>query len=179
MLLFRINFAFSLVWFERPTPLYLKPLLHLCWGWSSSSEEFPSLSDCEALTEKSVKYPLMDLSSSLLIEDELLIWNLSSDCVVGVTALSPSRLLVTKMVGVVTVTDAEDTSTVLVVLLSKTLEVEEAEEEFFNKWKRWRHYLFKIKFHTKLGCCTCKEKFYYRKLRSSPFIRRGLETNGK
>ena len=56
------------------------------------------------------------------------------------------------MVGVLTVTDAEDTSTVLVVLLSKTLEVEEAEEEFFNKWKRWRHYLFKIKFHTKLGC---------------------------
>ena len=109
----------------------------------------------------------------------VLIWNLSSDCVVGITALSPSRLLVTKMVGVLTVTDAADTSTVLVVLLSKTLEVEEAEEEFFNKWKRWRHYLFKIKFHTKLGCCTCKEKFYYRKLRSSPFIRRGLETNGK
>ena len=49
----------------------------------------------------------------------------------GITALSPSRLLVTKMVGVLTVTDAEDTSTVLVVLLSKTLEVEEAEEEFF------------------------------------------------
>ena len=34
----------------------------------------------------------------------------------------------------------------------------------FHKWKRWRHYLFKIKFHTKLGCCTCKEKFYYRKI---------------
>ena len=49
----------------------------------------------------------------------------------GITALSPSRLLVTKMVGVLTVTDAADTSTVLVVLLSKTLEVEEAEEEFF------------------------------------------------
>ena len=35
------------------------------------------------------------------------------------------------MVGVLTVTDAEDTSNELVVLLSETLETEETEGEFF------------------------------------------------
>ena len=49
----------------------------------------------------------------------------------GITALSPSKLLDTEMVGVLTVTDAEDTSTVLVVLLSNTLEAKETEGEFF------------------------------------------------
>ena len=88
----------------------------------------------------------MDLSSPLLIEDELLtnlskvepslamassiLFNLSSDSVVGITALSPSKLLDTKMVGVLTVTDAEDASTVLVVLLSESLEAEVTEGEF-------------------------------------------------
>ena len=86
---------------------------------------------------------MMDLSSPLLIEDELLInlskgdpslamvssilFSLSSDSVVGITALSPSNLLDTEMVGVLTVTDAEDTSTVLVVLLPETLEAKETE----------------------------------------------------
>ena len=86
---------------------------------------------------------MMDLSSPLLIEDELLInlskgdpslamassilFILSSDSVVGITALSPSNLLDTEMVGVLTVTDAEDTSTVLVVLLPETLEAKETE----------------------------------------------------
>ena len=90
----------------------------------------------------------MDLSSPLLIEDEMLInlskvelslamassilFNLSSDYVVGITALSPSKLLDTKMVGVLTVTDTEDTSTVLVVLLSESLEAEVTEREFFK-----------------------------------------------
>ena len=90
----------------------------------------------------------MDLSSPLLIEDELLtnlskvepslamassiLFNLSSDSVVGITALSPSKLLDTKMVGVLTVTDAEDASTVLVVLLSESLEAEVTEGEFFK-----------------------------------------------
>ena len=59
------------------------------------------------------------------------LFNLSSDSLVGITALSPSKLLDTEMVGVLTVTDAEDTSTVLVVLLPETLEAEENEEEFF------------------------------------------------
>ena len=86
---------------------------------------------------------MMDLSSPLLIEDELLInlskgdpslamgssilFSLSSDSVVGITALSPSNLLNTEMVGVLTLTDAEDTSTVLVVLLPETLEAKETE----------------------------------------------------
>ena len=48
-----------------------------------------------------------------------------------ITALSPSKLLDTGMVGVLTVTDADDTSTVLVVLLSETLETEKTEGEFF------------------------------------------------
>ena len=89
----------------------------------------------------------MDLSSPLLIEDELLInlskvdpslamassilFNLSFGSVVGITALSPSKLLDTEMVGVLTVTDTEDTSNELVVLLSETLETEETEGEFF------------------------------------------------
>ena len=93
----------------------------------------------------------MDLSSPLLIEDELLtnlskvepslamassiLFNLSSDSVVGITALSPSKLLDTKMVGVLTVTDAEDASTVLVVLLSESLEAEVTEGEFFKGGK--------------------------------------------
>ena len=105
------------------------------------------MSDCGALTEKSVKYPLIDLSSLFLIEDELLInlseiypslamassilFTLSSDSVVGITALSPSKLLNAEIVGVLAATDAEDTSTVLVVLLPETLEAEENEEEFF------------------------------------------------
>ena len=79
----------------------------------------------------------MDLSSPLLIEDELLVnlfkvdpslaitssilFSLSSDSVVAITALSPPKLLDTEMVGVLTVTDAEDTSTVLVVLLSESV----------------------------------------------------------
>ena len=90
----------------------------------------------------------MDLSSPLLIEDEMLInlskvepslamassilFNLSSDSVVGITALSPSKLLGTKTVGVLTVTDKEDTSNVLVVLLSESLEAEVTEREFFK-----------------------------------------------
>ena len=90
----------------------------------------------------------MDLSSPLLIEDELLtnlskvepslamassiLFKLSSDSVVGITALSPSKLLDTKMVGVLTVTDAEDASTVLVVLLSESLVAEVTEGEFFK-----------------------------------------------
>ena len=75
----------------------------------------------------------MDLSSPLFIEDELLInlskvdpsltmassilFSLSSNSVMGITALSPSKPLDTEMMGVLTVTDAEDTSTVRVVLL--------------------------------------------------------------
>ena len=75
----------------------------------------------------------MDLSSPLLIEDDLLInlskvdpslamassilFSLPSDSVVGITALSPSKLLDTEMVGVLTVTDTEDASTGLVLLL--------------------------------------------------------------
>ena len=58
------------------------------------------------------------------------LFNLSSDSLVGITALSPSKLLDTEMVGVLTETDAEDTSTILVVLLSETLETEETEGEF-------------------------------------------------
>ena len=99
------------------------------------------------MTEKSVKYPRMDLLSPLLIQDELLInlskldpslamtssilFSLSCDSVVGITALSPCKLLNTEIVGVLTATDAEDTSTVLVVLLPETLEAEETEQEFF------------------------------------------------
>ena len=75
----------------------------------------------------------MDLPSPLLREGELLIslskvtpslamassilFSLSSDSVVGITALSPSKLLDTEMVGVLTVTDTEDASTGLVLLL--------------------------------------------------------------
>ena len=75
----------------------------------------------------------MDLSSPLLIEDDLLInlskvdpslamassilFSLPSDSVVGITALSPSKLSATEMVGVLTVTDTEDASTGLVLLL--------------------------------------------------------------
>ena len=75
----------------------------------------------------------MDLSFPLFIEDELLInlskvdpsltmassilFSLSSNSVMGITALSPSKPLDTEMMGVLTVTDAEDTSTVRVVLL--------------------------------------------------------------
>ena len=89
----------------------------------------------------------MDLSSPLLIEDELLInhskvgpslamassilFSLSSHSVVGITALSPSKLLDAEMVGVLNVTDAENTFTVLAVLLSETLEAEETEGKFF------------------------------------------------
>ena len=89
----------------------------------------------------------MALSSLLLIEDELLInlseiypslamtssilFTLSSDSVVGITALSPSKLLNAEIVGVLATTDAEDTSTALVVLLPEMLEAEENEEEFF------------------------------------------------
>ena len=81
--------------------------------------------------------------SPLLIEDELLInlskadpslamassilFNLSSDSVVGITALSSSKLLDAEMVGIFTVNDAEDTSIVLVILLSKALESEETD----------------------------------------------------
>ena len=89
----------------------------------------------------------MDLPSPLLREGELLIslskvtpslamassilFSLSSDSVVGITGLSPSKLLDTEMAAVLTVTDAEDASTVLVVLLPETLEVEETEGELF------------------------------------------------
>ena len=89
----------------------------------------------------------MDLPSLVLIEYQLLIslskvypslamafstlLSLSSNSVVRITALSPSKLLDTEMVGVLTVTDADDTSTVLVVLLSETLETEKTEGEFF------------------------------------------------
>ena len=69
--------------------------------------------------------PSLAMASSIL-------FNLSSDYVVGITALSPSKLLDTKMVGVLTVTDTEDTSTVLVVLLSELLEAEVTEREFFK-----------------------------------------------
>ena len=85
--------------------------------------------------------------SPLLIEDELLInlskadpslamassilFNLSSDSVVGITALSSSKLLDAEMVGIFTVNDAEDTSIVLVILLSKALESEETDWELF------------------------------------------------
>ena len=51
----------------------------------------------------------------------------SFDSTVGITTLFPSKLLDTEMVGVLTVTDAEDISTVLVVLLSETLEDEKTE----------------------------------------------------
>ena len=60
-----------------------------------------------------------------------ILFSLPSDSVVGITALSPSSLLDTEMVGVLTVTDAEDTSFVLVILLPETLEAEETEREFF------------------------------------------------
>ena len=69
-------------------------------------------------------YPSLAMISSIL-------FSLSSGSIVGITALSPSKLLDTEMVGVLTVTDSEDTSTVLVVLLPETLEAEETEEEFF------------------------------------------------
>ena len=49
----------------------------------------------------------------------------------GIAGLSPSKLLDTGRVGVLTVTDAEDTSTALVVLLPEMLEAEETEGEFF------------------------------------------------
>ena len=94
----------------------------------------------------------MDLSSLFLIEDQFLInlskvdpslamasstlFSLSSNSVVRITTLSPSELLDTEMVGVLTVTDAEDTSPVLVVLLSERLEAEKTEGEFFHRWKR-------------------------------------------
>ena len=58
-----------------------------------------------------------------------ILFSLSSDSVVGTTALSSSKLLDTEMVGVLTATDAEVTSTVLVVLLPETLEAEETEEK--------------------------------------------------
>ena len=54
-----------------------------------------------------------------------ILFSLPSDSVVGTTALSPSKLLDTEMLGVLTKTDVEDTSTVLVVLLPETLETEE------------------------------------------------------
>ena len=56
-----------------------------------------------------------------------ILFSLSSDSVVGTTALSPSSLLDTEMVGELTVTDAENTSFVLVTLLPETLEAEETE----------------------------------------------------
>ena len=68
--------------------------------------------------------PSLAMASSIL-------FSLPSDSAAGTTALSPSKLLDTEMVGVLTVTDAEDTSTVLVVLLPETLEAEETEGEFF------------------------------------------------
>ena len=89
----------------------------------------------------------MDLPSPLLIEDELLInlskvdsslamassllFSLSSYSAVGITGQSPSKLLDTEMVRVLTVTDTKDTSNVLVVLLPETLEAEENEGYFF------------------------------------------------
>ena len=56
-----------------------------------------------------------------------ILFSLSSDSVVGTTALSPSSLLDTEMVGELTVTDTENTSFVLVILLPETLEAEETE----------------------------------------------------
>ena len=56
-----------------------------------------------------------------------ILFSLSSDSAVGITALSQSKLLHTENVGILTVTDAEDTSTALVALLSETLEAEETE----------------------------------------------------
>ena len=60
-----------------------------------------------------------------------ILFSLSCDSAVGIRALSPSKLLYTENVGILTVTDAEDTSTALVALLSETLEAEETEGEFF------------------------------------------------
>ena len=76
----------------------------------------------ELLINLSKVHPSLATTSSIL-------FSLSSDSLVGITALSPSRLLDTEMVGVLTITDAEDTSTVLLVLLPETLEAEETEGE--------------------------------------------------
>ena len=90
----------------------------------------------------------MDQSSPLLIEDQLLtnlskvdpslamassiLLSLPSDSVLGITALAPFKLLDMEIVGELTVTDAQDTSTVLVVLLPETLKAKETEGEFFK-----------------------------------------------
>ena len=76
----------------------------------------------ELLINLSKVHPSLATTSSSL-------FSLSSDSLVGITALSPSRLFDTEMVGVLTITDAEDTSTVLLVLLPETLEAEETEGE--------------------------------------------------
>ena len=88
--------------------------------------DLPSLVliEYQLLINLSKVYPSLAMASSTLL-------SLSSNSVVRITALSPSKLLDTGMVGVLTVTDADDTSTVLVVLLSETLETEKTEGEFF------------------------------------------------